>query len=279
MGRVSGAAAGHKPTTIPREQGEGARDVAAETPVEDAQSAAGESAEPAAVAYAPKLDDDGRPVQTFPRIVRIHGRFEGHDGQLGSVMFAAGVSKIMHVTACTGAVEDLATGLTLVPQYENREFVVDPATRFWNRLQPVDPDHAEKLQAMIRQRLGTPAPVDPEAEMRAFLERVVTAIGVLEKGNPRDWLNDGRPDVTQLSAPLGVTVSPSVRDAAWAIAKECEETAESVLWSLKEPGRHGGSASRWHLCPVDEEWRFMRTGRKSLSVISCILASPERCGG
>lgn len=112
--------------------------IAAETPAEDARSDAGE---PAAAAPEIEREANGIPILRFPRGIRLHGRYEGYTGAVRSVdfvngvsSFLAGFSEIMHVTACTGAVEHLATGLTLVPQYENREFVIDPATRFWNRL-------------------------------------------------------------------------------------------------------------------------------------------------
>lgn len=124
-------------------------------PVEAAQRPAGESAEPEAAKYAPELDDNGRPVLTFPCMVRIHGRFEGHDDQLGGVMFAGGVSErlasyneIMHVTACTGPVEDVATGIMLCPQYDGCEFVVDAQTRHWSRLRPVDEAHAAVMRQL-----------------------------------------------------------------------------------------------------------------------------------
>lgn len=166
---------------------------------------------------------------------------EGHDGQIGSVMFAGGISdglfsynEIMHVTACTGPVEDVATGIMLCPQYDGREFVVDAQTRDWNRLRPADETHAAVMRAACDARLGIVQPpeptVDSVAEMRAFLERVVIAIGALEKGSPRDWSQKRRPpDATQLSEALGATVSASVRDAAWVIAQEGAETPESVL--------------------------------------------------
>ncbi|MET4702359.1 hypothetical protein ABIE65_005415 [Constrictibacter sp. MBR-5] len=106
--------------------------------------------------------------------------------------------------------------------------------------------------------------VDSEAEMRTFLERVVVAIGALEKGNPRDWLNDGRPDATQLSRLWGATVSASVRDAAWTIAQQRAETPKSVLSRVL---KKKGARFLRQVCE-SRQWSTARSGEDLVRIVA-----------
>lgn len=79
----------------------------------------------------------------------------------------------------------------------------------------LDEQTADELIALGALEVVKDADADPAERMEAIKAAIVS----LDKETAANWLNDGRPDASALTADLGFKVSAAERDAAWKLVQ------------------------------------------------------------